>query len=168
MFKDLPMDGLWLDMNEVSNYCTGDVCSDPGARHCACLSHMLHQLDCRALSPSGARHRKLPVVVQSHPRRGSLCCRLCPVSNPEVCTGAGGTYPRNDFVCMLNCDMGPNAGRNMTRNPNITLPAASIFNPPYPINSGNMQVPPRAPRGLRVLQRCWQGTVLQAAGQTSG
>ena len=54
--------------------------------------------------------------------------------------GAGGTYPRNDFVCMLNCDMGPDAGRNTTRAPNVTLPAASIFNPPYPINSGNMQV----------------------------
>ena len=49
---------------------------------------------------------------------------------------------------MLNCDMGPDAGRNTTRNPNITLPAASIFNPPYPINSGNMQVRVCAPLSL--------------------
>lgn len=49
---------------------------------------------------------------------------------------------------MLNCDMGPNAGRNTTRAPNVTLPAASIFNPPYPINSGNMQVRVCAPLSL--------------------
>ena len=27
----MPLDGVWLDMNEVSNYCSGDVCTDPGA-----------------------------------------------------------------------------------------------------------------------------------------
>ncbi len=30
VYKLMPLDGIWLDMNEVSNYCSGDVCIDPG------------------------------------------------------------------------------------------------------------------------------------------
>ena len=63
---------------------------------------------------------------------------------------------------MLNCDVGPDAGRNTTRNPNITLPAASIFNPPYPINSGNMQV--RAAKPVW-LQGDLAGSIARYAGK---
>jgi hypothetical protein len=30
VYEDLHFDGLWIDMNEPSNYCTGDVCWNSG------------------------------------------------------------------------------------------------------------------------------------------
>ena len=33
VYKDLYFDGLWIDMNEPSNYCTGDVCWNDSESH---------------------------------------------------------------------------------------------------------------------------------------
>lgn len=30
VYDDLELDGIWIDMNEPSNYCTGDVCWNDG------------------------------------------------------------------------------------------------------------------------------------------
>lgn len=68
----------------------------------------------------------------------TLCGLVFSLKVANAC--AGGVYPRNDFMCMLNCASGPDAGRNTTHAANVTLPAAGIFNPPYAINSGNRQV----------------------------
>ena len=32
VYDDLKLDGTWIDMNEPSNYCTGDICWNDGAR----------------------------------------------------------------------------------------------------------------------------------------
>ena len=31
VYSQLPLDGLWIDLDEPSNFCTGDVCVLPGA-----------------------------------------------------------------------------------------------------------------------------------------
>ena len=41
-----PIDGIWLDMNEVSNYCTGDVCAVPDNTTVLPNNKFVCELDC--------------------------------------------------------------------------------------------------------------------------
>ena len=57
-----PIDGIWLDMNEVSNYCTGDVCAVPAGKEIAANNKFVCELEC-ASGPGSLAGKAAPVPI---------------------------------------------------------------------------------------------------------
>ena len=101
---------------KVSNFCSGDVCRDPG------VSPLIPVTTCIALDWHA-------LFLQPPPLFG------------QQCSCAGHVPAHNDMLCTLSCVSGVNDTANLTHAANAPNISAGLFSPPYAINNGNEQLP---------------------------
>ena len=118
------IDGIWLDMNEIISYCSGDVCIDPGGQS-------MHTL--------GIYHRSQGTYHCCNNLLSLLWGGDLHQYYGRSCYTAGNVRANNDFQCHLTCQWGPNAFSDEIKGPRKEVPLG-IFEPPFRINNENTQV----------------------------